>query len=453
MTPVDYSAFVMADGVLDLAAFEEFEGEKREKAENLFRSGNPFPLTNLPAELVVGILEQPNLSRSDLAACCRVSKALLPHAQHVLYSSVELLFTTCSPDVNVFFLTPQQATLFVALSSSSSRLAEQVKTAVFGLSWRAATEIAPTSELGTTNEFPYRPALSDSWIEENKVDLPDLVRCVLARMNRLSRLDLSLNGLESTALTGLHLPTVTGLCVPELFSQITLVFPALKYLRGRLPHWHKPVNPAEQPSDHAPRLTSLKTASKLLGAAIPSSFPPFLAPLLQASESTLTYISIGFSDNLHFSFASFTLLSSLRLTVRSEQTAVAPTTSVWVSPILDSLPRSLERFELVDYSLPPADAVDFKLTYLVHLPPSVQHLMLTTKPFNPSTFVPFLQQIELQLPHLKSLGFADEPWSMWSSVWGGGSAFTVQDWEKVMLVCAQKGLRRTRGVREEYEAA
>ncbi|GAA6033209.1 hypothetical protein JCM8097_002996 [Rhodosporidiobolus ruineniae] len=420
---------------------DEKEKAKREQDEAIFRSGNPFPLTDLFPELLDEILSQDVLSTRDLVNCCLVSKAILPHAQRALYSSVRLDFIEDAWNKDVHFLPPAETSLFTTLVSSPA-LAEMVREASFRLETSDCSDITAQKygvDIGDVDEEEYR--LTEDFVEENKVDLPGMVRQVLQALPALQRVSLDLGGSEFDAVLELRLPTVIDLVATVLFPSLLSAFPSVQALEGAIPPLTDLSQTEAVGADAAPPLRSLKLYMRPAKYTGPS-LTAFLR-LIFGKSLGLQRLEIPFFPFFHFHLSQFGALRSLSIILKNGSSSTS--SHEWFDPsfscILSSLPTSLSHLEIQDSSPPPEEVVPFPQTYLASFPSTLLTLEFSARPFYPSNIFDFLAQIEHQLPHLAKLKFGDEPQDLFGRQIDDRLPWTLKDWDQVARICEEKGLR------------
>ncbi|GAA5853848.1 hypothetical protein JCM8547_007471 [Rhodosporidiobolus lusitaniae] len=385
----------------------------REGAERVFGSGRPWPITNLPPELLAKIVKSKHLSPNDLARLCRTSKALQPHAQYALYSEAVFVLQDDKEHDHVYFLPPEQRNLLRTLPTCP-HLAKLVIS--FGL--RINTSNCPAL---TAKVF----GLSLDGVDYDKYRLPDeFIEPRIVHTKRISFLDLSIvSQIEELEVDSIFL-------LPSLSN--------LKHLTGSVPSFDREVTKDDVLAWSEPPVF------QSLNPHLPTGTPPvhaifFAAWLVSSSQESLRTLSI-FHPLFHILVKIFTGLHTLNFTVASAD-------EDWVSPtlgeILETLPDSVTSLTIDDWTRFGEEAVPYDKHYLSRLPPSLRRLELSSTPYHPSTVLSLVENVPSALPRLKVLELTGK---LDGSFWGTlmrdpSSRWEGKDWKKSEELCRKNGIR------------
>ncbi|GAA6033195.1 hypothetical protein JCM8097_002990 [Rhodosporidiobolus ruineniae] len=410
---------------------------ERERVEALFSSGNPFLITNLLPELIDEILSHVT-SKPDLADCCLVSKALLPHAQRALYASVDFDFIEDGDHRGSYLLAPREEHLHRTLTTSP----------VLGSLVKSVSLCLQDNKYASYTAYRYRVNLAEveddemytlppGWVEERKVDLPVVVHQILEKLPVVQQLELDFGPRKLPFLSGLVLTSVTSLKAYKLSPSLLRAFPSVSHLEVGIP---VAFDPKLYPPPSA--LTSLHVVLRPGKSPYsPKKVVACFSFLLSNSTSSLEHLDLPFHPLFEFSLTSFLTLRHLRLDLTHGSKAPEGKEGQFPS-FLETLPSSLESIEISDSSRANGEPVPLSDTYLAHLPASLTTASLSAGPFFPSTVLDFLRQIKQQLPRLKKLhwtrfgievGHTSYLWEPWST----------EDIAEVHALVAAKGLKWT----------
>ncbi|GAA5853886.1 hypothetical protein JCM8547_007485 [Rhodosporidiobolus lusitaniae] len=363
------------------------EKANREEAERIFGSGRPWPMTSLPPELLVKIINRKHPHPDDLAKLCRTSKALQPHAQYALYSEAVFLLQDDEEHDHDYFLLPRERNLLRSLRTCSN-FAELV------VSLELRIETADCPDL-TAKAF----GLSLGGVDYDKYHLSDEI----VHTKRISFLDLSI------------VSQIKELEVDSIFLLASLS--NLKHLTGGVPSFEREV-----------------TDDDVLAWPEPPVLQSFKLYYSNATHPIGPFVFVGW---LLYSSDEPPHAQPLRPCHR--QAMYSP----MLEEILETLPPTLTTLRLKDWTRVSKEAVPYEKHYLLHLPPFLRRLELSLTPYHPSTVLSLVENIPSALPGLEVFELAGKSDDGSSSrlLRDPSSKWKGEDWEKLEESCRENGIR------------
>ncbi|GAA6022016.1 hypothetical protein JCM10207_002408 [Rhodosporidiobolus poonsookiae] len=395
---------------------------------------------DLPPELVDQILSYDNLDEKDLAHACLANKALLAHAQPLLFSEVKLSFVEDVTHLGQYFLAPAASKLFK--STEELHLASAVKSVRLLIDAMDPDLVASRFNLPVESKFE-EYELPETWILQHEVNLGKTTSDFFSRLPNLASLEVRTDTPgtpDLSFLSDIEVPSIHQLNASDTSPTLISRLENLESLTCSFPFDFGTLQSESWPD--APALRHVSLSVSVEGRMDLQALYESFAWLLLHSYNSLRKLSLPLNKVFIVRLSDFTHFEILRITLW-ELGAEADELEFPIASFLDLLPPSLRHLEIDDYRTPPTVGVPLDKTYLAHLPPHLTSLAFDGLQFHPNAVRELIQNINSRLPSLKRLHIRGRPRDSFDFLMmlGSRSLWTDTDWHKLPALSEEKGIQ------------